>query len=179
MSTLRVNSIGSQDKSGSSSNYRFQTQFIINNADVGGTTINTTSFTEVDTNMRISITPSYIDSLLLIKYHFLFGGGNSTLVRHFKIRNVTTSTDVDLSHSAQGSKTNLHASHRNQDADENDVDMLTVEAAEVSGSTTARTYGLFFKIESGSDDSFFNHTVTDTAAVGYAKPMITIHEMSK
>ena len=37
MSTLRVNSIGSQDKSGSSSNYRFQTHFIINNADVGGT----------------------------------------------------------------------------------------------------------------------------------------------
>ena len=66
-----------------------------------------------------------------------------------------------------------------EDADENDVDMLTVEAAEVSGSTTARTYGLFFKIESGSDDSFFNHTVTDTAAVGYAKPMITIQEMSK
>ena len=179
MSTLRVNSIGSQDKSGSSSNYRFQTQFIINNDDVGGKSLNTTSWTEVATDMRISITPSYIDSLILIKYHFLFGGGNTTLVRHFKLQNVTTSTDVDLSHSAQGSRTNMHASHRNQDYDDNDVDMMTIEAAEISGSTTARTYGLFFKLESGSDDSYFNHTTTDTAAIGYAKPMITIQEMSK
>ena len=179
MSTLRVNSIGSQEKSTSSSIYRFQTQFIINNDNVGGKTLNTTSFQEVATDMRISITPSYSDSLILIKYHFLFGGSNSTLVRHFKIRNVTTSTDVDLGHSAQGSRTNMHASHRNQDYDANDVDMLTVEAAEISGSTTARTYGLFFKLESGSDDSYFNHTVTNTAAIAYVKPMITIKEMSK
>ena len=86
MSTLRVNSIGSQEKSTSSSIYRFQTQFIINNDNVGGKTLNTTSFQEVASDMRISITPSYIDSLILIKYHFLFGGSNSTLVRHFKIR---------------------------------------------------------------------------------------------
>tara|TARA_R100001443_G_scaffold2136_3_gene7247 strand:+ start:2683 stop:3222 length:540 start_codon:yes stop_codon:yes gene_type:complete len=179
MSTLRVNSIGSQEKPTSSSIYRFQTQFIINNDNVGGKTLNTTSFEEVASDMRISITPSYIDSLILIKYHFLFGGGNSTLVRHFKIRNVTTSTDVDLGHSAQGNRTNMHGSHRNQDADDNDVDMLTVEASEISGSTTERTYGLFFKLESGSDDSYFNHTTTDTASIGYVKPMITIQEMSK
>ena len=179
MSTLRVNSIGSQEKSTSSSIYRFQTQFIINNNSVGGKSFNSTSFTEVASDMRISITPSYTDSLILIRYHVLIGGNNSTLVRHLKIRNVTTSTDVDLSHSAEGSRTNMHGSHRNQDNDANDVDMITIEAAEISGSTTARTYSLFGKLESGSSDTFINHTTTNTAAIGYVKPMITIQEMSK
>ena len=154
-------------------------QTVVNNDDVGGKTFNTTTFAEIATDMRISITPLSASSLLLIRYQFLIGGGNSTLIRHFKIRNVTASADVDLGHDAEGSRINVHGSHRNQDADDNDVDMITIEAKEVSSSTNARTYTLFGKIESGSDDTYINHTTTNTAAIGYAKPMITIQEIKQ
>ena len=63
--------------------------------------------------------------------------------------------------------------------DDNDVDMITIEAKEVSSSTNARTYTLFGKLESGSDVTYLNHTTTDTASVGYAKPMITIQEIKQ
>ena len=154
-------------------------QTVVNNDDVGGKTYNTTTFAEVATDMRISITPLSASSLLIIRYQFLIGGSNSTLLRHFKIRNVTASADVDLGHDAEGSRINIHGSHRNQDADENDVDMIAVEAKEVSGSTNARTYTLFGKIESGSDVTYLNHTTTDTSSIGYAKPMITIQEIKQ
>ena len=154
-------------------------QTVVNNDNVGGKTYNTTSFTEIATDMRISITPLSASSLLLIRYQFLIGGSNSTLVRQFLIQNVTAGATVDLGHSAEGSRTNCHGSHRNQDADENDVDMITIEAKEVSGSTNARTYTLFGRIESGSDITYLNHTTTDTAAIAYVKPMITIQEIKQ
>ena len=154
-------------------------QTVINNDDVAGKSFNTTTFAEIATDMRIAITPLSASSLLLIRYQFLIGGGNSTLIRHFKIQNVTAGADVDLGHDAEGSRINIHGSHRNQDADDNDVDMITIEAKEVSGSTNARTYTLFGKLESGSDVTYLNHTTTDTAAVGYAKPMITIQEIKQ
>ena len=154
-------------------------QTVINNDDVAGKSFNTTTFTEVATDMRISITPLSASSLLLIRYQFLVGGNNSTLVRHFKIRNVTASADVDLGHDAEGNRLNMHGSHRNQDSDANDVDMMSVEAKEVSGSTNARTYTLFGKLESGSSDTFINHTTTNTSSIGYVKPMITIQEIKQ
>jgi len=154
-------------------------QTVVNNDDVAGKSFNTTTFTEIATDMRISITPLSASSLLLIRYQFLVGGSNSTLVRHFKIRNVTASADVDLGHDAEGSRLNMHGSHRNQDSDANDVDMMSVEAKEVSGSTNARTYTLFGKLESGSSVTYLNHTTTDTASIGYVKPMITIQEIKQ
>ena len=154
-------------------------QTVINNDDVAGKTFNTTTFTEIATDMRISITPLSASSILLIRYQFLIGGGNSTIVRQFLIQNVTAGATVDLGHSAEGSRTNCHGSHRNEDNDDNDVDMISIEAKEVSGSTNARTYTLFGRIASGSDDTYLNHTTTDNSAVAYAKPMITIQEIKQ
>ena len=73
----------------------------------------------------------------------------------------------------------MQGSHRNQDNDANDVDMISVEAKEVPGSTNARTYTLFGKLESGSSTTYINHTTTDTASIGYVKPMITIQEIKQ
>ena len=47
-------------------------QTVVNNDDVGGKTYNTTTFAEVATDMRISITPLSASSLLIIRYQFFY-----------------------------------------------------------------------------------------------------------
>ena len=143
-----------------------------------GSSINATSWTEILSSMRISITPKFSDSKLVITYHLLVGGNNSSLMRHYKIYNITSSADVDLSYT-NGNRTPMHASFRNQDYDVNDADMMTVQAVDTSGSTVARTYGLYMKIQSGSSNTYHNATTTDDAAVGSIKPMIFIEEIKQ
>ena len=141
-----------------------------------GSGINSTSWAEIRSDMRISITPKFDDSKLVITYHLLVGGNNSSLMRHYKIYNITSSADVNLGYT-NGSRTSMHASFRNQDYDANDADMMTIQAVETSSSTVARTYGLYMKIESGSSITYHNTTTTDSAAIGSVRPMIFIEEI--
>ena len=143
-----------------------------------GSSIDSTSWTEILSSMRISITPKFNNSKLVITYQLLVGGNNSTLVRHYKIYNITSSADVDLGYT-NGNRTPMHASFRNQDSDANDVDMMTIQAVDTSGSTVARTYGLYMKLESGSSNTYHNATTTNTAAIGSVKPMIFIEEIKQ
>ena len=56
----------------------------------------------------------------------------------------------------------------------------TITAQEVAGSTSARTYSLYCQNESGhSANLYHHHTTTDTAAIGYVKPMIIIKEIKQ
>ena len=143
-----------------------------------GSSINSTSWSEILSSMRISITPKFSDSKLVITYHLLVGGNNSTLMRHYKIYNVTSSADVDLSYT-NGNRTPMHGSFRNQDNDANDADMMTIQAVDTASTTVARTYGLYMKIESGSSATYHNATTTNSAAIGSIKPMIFIEEIKQ
>ena len=181
MSTLSVDTI--QGKTAAStvkmpSGYTLQT--IINNPDTGGSTHNVTSFTEVSSGMRTSITPKFANSLIFIQFNLLVGCNNGTTMRHWRIRDYTNNTDVDLSHDQESNRTNIHATARHRDHDANDADMMTITAQEVAGTTNARTYSLYCQNEAGhSANLYHHHTFTDTGAIGYIKPMIIIKEIAQ
>jgi len=155
-------------------------QTIINSPDTGASTHNVTSFTEVSSGMRTSITPKFSNSLIFIQFNLLVGCNNGTTMRHWKIRDYTNSTDVDLSHAQESNRTNMHATARHRDHDSNDADMMTITAHEVAGDTNTRQYSLYCKNEAGHDSNLYHHhTNTDTAAIGYIKPLIIIKEIAQ
>ena len=154
-------------------------QTIINNPDTGGSTLDVTTFTEVSSGMRTSITPKFSNSIIYIQFNLLVGCSNATTMRHWRILNFATSAAISIG-SAQGSRTSMHATARHRDHDANDADMMTITAQEVAGSTSARTYSLYCQNESGhSANLYHHHTTTDTAAIGYVKPMIIIQEIKQ
>ena len=179
MSTLQVDTIQGKTTAGTIAMPSGSLVQKVMKVDVyDGSGINATSWTEIRTDMRISITPKFDDSKLVITYHLLVGGNNSTLMRHYKIYNITSSADVDLSYT-NGSRTSMHASFRNEDNDANDADMMTIQAVDTSSSTVARTYGLYMKLESGSSITYHNATTTNSAAIGSVRPMIFIEEIKQ
>ena len=154
-------------------------QTVINNPDTGGSTLDVTTFTEVSSGMRTSITPKFSTSIIYIQFNLLVGCSNATTMRHWRILNFATSAAISIG-SAQGNRTSMHATARHRDHDANDADMMTITAQEVAGSTSARTYSLYCQNEPGhSANLYHHHTLTDTAAIGYVKPMIIIKEIKQ
>lgn len=180
MSTLSVDTIQGKTTAGTIAMPSGSVvQTIINSPDTGAGTHNVTSFTEVSSGMRTSITPKFSNSILFIQFNVLVGCNNGTTMRHWRITNYTTGSAVDLG-SSQSNRTSMHATARHRDHDANDADMMTITAQEVSGSTTVRTYSLYCQNEAGHDSNLYHHhTTTDTAAIGYIKPMVIIQEIKQ
>jgi hypothetical protein len=154
-------------------------QTIVNNPDTGGATFNVTTFTEVSSGMRTSITPKFANSIIYIQFNLLVGCNNGTTMRHWRILNYDTSAAIDIG-TTQSNRTSMHATARHRDHDANDADMMTITAREVAGNTNSRTYSLYCQNEAGhSSNLYHHHTATDTAAIGYIKPMIIIKEIAQ
>ena len=134
-----------------------------------------TSYTEVDTDLRVSITPKASDSTLIVSCNYLFGGNNESQMCQMKLYDITNSANVNTS--AAGSRTEANASVRYREHDANDGAMINLQAQTTSGSTVARTYGMYAKLESAATRYFFSNT-SNTAALGYAKPSITVMEVA-
>ena len=74
----------------------------VTNYNGGESTIDTFSmanntFTEIDTSMRTTITPRFSNSLIIIRFNFLFGGANSSSITNFRAIHSTdnfSSTEV-------------------------------------------------------------------------------------
>ena len=180
MSTLKVDTIQGKTTAGTIAMPSGSVvQTIINSPDTGGATFNVTTFTEVNSAMRTSITPKFSTSLIFIQFNLLVGCNNGTTMRHWRILNYDTSAGIDLG-STQSNRTSMHATARHRDHDANDADMMTITAQELAGSTSARTYSLYCQNEAGhSSNLYHHHTVTDTNAIGYVKPMVKIQEIKQ
>ena len=181
MSTLSVDTIQGKTTAGTIAMPSGSVvQTIINSPDTAAATHDVTSWTEVSSGMRTSITPKFTNSILFIQFNLLVGCNNGTTMRHWKIGAYTNTTDVDLGHSAESNRTNMHASARHRDHDANDADVMTITAQEVSGDLNARSYTLYCKNETGHSSALYHHhTTTDSAAIGYIKPMIIIQEIKQ
>jgi hypothetical protein len=138
--------------------------------------LGTTSWTEVSSSFRVSITPKFASSTLLIQCIFMFGGRNDSTLSHFKIYDITNSADVNL-HTGDGSRTPMHGSARHVDTDTNDVDQMVLGTTVSAGSTSARTYSLYSKNESGTNSKFFFGTNSDASAIGVARPTFVVYEI--
>tara|TARA_R110000822_G_scaffold259202_1_gene384345 strand:- start:248 stop:634 length:387 start_codon:yes stop_codon:yes gene_type:complete len=79
---------------------------------VGDVTLATASWTEPSNLLRISFTPKYATSTLIIECCFMNGGGNTNNVSHFKLYDITNSADIELSSS--GVRFGVHGSSRQE-----------------------------------------------------------------
>jgi hypothetical protein len=144
--------------------------------DPGLVTFTATSFTEVDTGLRLSITPKASDSTLVLYSVFLFDGNNESQMCHIKFYDITNTADVNLGANNNG-RTKSHATVRFREHDTNDSAQVPICTTVTSSTTTARTYGVYAKLESTATRYFFANPST-TVALGYAKPIFTIMEVA-
>ena len=144
-------------------------------ADTGLVSFTSTSFAEVDADLRVTITPKATDSTLIVTCNYLFGGNNGSQMTAMKLIDITNSTNVNTA--ALGSRQQCNTSVRDMSYDLNDAIQIQIQAQTSSGSTVARTYGMYAKLESAATRYFFANP-SDAGALGYAKPSITVMEVS-
>ena len=71
--------------------------------DTGLVSFTSTSYAEVDSDLRVAITPKASNSTLIVTCNFLFGGNNESQMCQMKLYDITNTTDVNTS--AAGSRT--------------------------------------------------------------------------
>jgi hypothetical protein len=135
------------------------------------------SYAEITTAYRTSITPKSTNSILLLEWVGLIGGANAANISTMKFYDVTNSADVGLSGISLGSRGIGHGSFRQQDNDSNDRDNIILRAAVSNTSTTARTYSIYHYSESGAT-KYFNATATDNNGCSYIKWHFIITEIA-
>ena len=142
--------------------------------DTGLISLTSTAFAEIDSDLRVTITPKASDSTLIVTCNYLFGGNNQTQMCQMKLMD-TAGNNVNTS--ALGSRIQCNSSVRDMSYDVNDAIQIQLQAQTTSGSTSARTYGLYAKLEAAATRYFFAN-FSNTGALGYAKPSITVMEVS-
>jgi|9_EtaG_2_1085328.scaffolds.fasta_scaffold56925_1 hypothetical protein len=148
---------------------------------VEGITKQSSSFVEVDTRMRIEITPKFSDSRLLISYNFLFGGNFSSAITTFRIHSSTdnfSSNSVVGSLNTEGSRNFGHASHRLVDSDFNDRHTTQLLFTTPASNTNARKYSLFASNESNVLN-YYHRTGTNNAGCSATPPTVYVMEIGQ
>lgn len=136
-----------------------------------------TSFSEISTDYRTSITPISSSSRLIIEWVGLVGGNNSANISTMRFWDVTNNASVGLSGFGLGNRSIGHGSFRQVNTDLNDRDNITLRAVVTSDSTSARTYTIQHFSESGVT-KYFNATGTDNSGCSYVKWHFTITEVA-
>ena len=141
--------------------------------------LNVTGWTEVSSTLRISITPTASDTILMVSYHFLYNSKGSTNLAHFKLYDYTNSSDPILTHgNNSGSRTVTNASQRNASGDLNNANMTEMRVFISSASTSARTYSLYHKSEDPATEKiFFGGGTTSNANIEITRPSAIVMEM--
>ena len=150
-------------------------QQVSNSPNTGLVSMGTSTWTEVHSGLRTTITPSYSNSIILIEVIFFFGGHDDGTISHFKLYNHTDSADINLD--TAGNRQGVHGSQRMVDTDANDVHMVNVIARTTASNTNARAYTLYHKNESSSNTKTFFAHESDTSALAYAKPVMIVTEI--
>ena len=136
--------------------------------------MSTASWTEVHSSLRVSITPKYANSVFIVEALFNFGGHYDSNITHFKIYDITNSSDINLD--TASNRQGVHGTARQHDNDLNDCDQMYVSVRTSYSNTNAITFGLYAKNESGtSAKNFFAHA-SDSSNLAYVKPILKVTE---
>ena len=133
------------------------------------------SWGEIDTDLRVAITPLFSNSIIEVECVFMFGGRFTSNITHFKLYDHTNSSDINLD--SAGSRSGAHGSVRHVDTDINDVDMVTIKARTTASNTNARTYAFYSQNESGTGNKNYFASESNSGDLVYVKPIITVTEI--
>ena len=151
----------------------------VSTVDTGFRSSGVDTFTEVSTAWRLSITPSAASSKLILSAQFCENrySGAAGSIYLAKFYDVTNSSDIFVGASL-GSRNPSTIAWRGSHSDDNDVDEHLLYAVIDASNTTARTYTIYYKSQSGSL-TFFNRSNTDISTYGWTAPFIfTIMEIA-
>lgn len=148
---------------------------LINTTDEGFYSSTATNYTEMTSNYRMSITPKYSNSIIVLEWAGLVGGNNSTNIKNIKFWNLTDGAEIKTYSNPTG-RTLAHASWRQVDADNNDRDNLIMKAYLNSWGTTARTFTVLFKTEGTA--GYMGATPTNNAGCTYVPTVMTVTEIA-
>ena len=139
------------------------------------------SFTEIDDSMRTTITPKFSDSLIVIRFNFLFGGNNSSNITNFRVihtDNNFSSSEVVSSLTTEGSRSFVHGSMRLNDFDLNDRHTTEICCRHLPGNTTARSYTLQQFTES-TGTKYFHGSGTNNSGCSSQPFTVTLMEIGR
>ena len=136
------------------------------------------TYAEISTAYRTSITPISDNSILILEWVGLIGGNYSGNISTMKFYDVTNSAEVGLSGLSSGSRGIGHGSFRQVDGDANDRDNIILRAVVTNSSKTARTYSIYHYSEGGVT-KYFNATATDNNGCSYVKWHFIITEIAQ
>ncbi len=136
--------------------------------------LNVTTFTEPDTSYRISITPKYANSIILVEYSFsinTFMSSHNTIFHMQLIRDIGGSeTPVGVGPAHGNRDQTTYVSRPNNGYDTNDLQNVYMVAKD-EGLTpgTKYTYGFKFRRETaGNGTCYFNYSYGDSSVYGFS-----------
>lgn len=140
---------------------------------------NSESWTEISSIWRITFTPKYANSKIILKAK-LPVNTTTAEIYHFKFYDITNTTDIGVG-PASGGRTACTVAYRGPALDANDAGTVFMDAVITNTTTTARTYGIYFKKESyGSAAIYFNYSVSTAGDFSWDAPMLfTITEIAQ
>ncbi|MFI5220821.1 MAG: beta strand repeat-containing protein [Bacteroidia bacterium] len=147
--------------------------------------LNTTTFTEVDTNYRISIVPKFANSIFLIEYSFSINTSmqNNTVFQMQLVRDIGVTDSLIGAGPANGNRNRTsYVSRPNNGYDSNDMQnvyMVAKDAGLTPGTTY--TYGFKYRRETGgSGTCYFNYSNLNDAVFGFSGVMtMKINEIAQ
>lgn len=142
-----------------------------------------TSFVELSSDYRVSITPRFNNSRMIITYHLpinSYGPDMATIV-HFKPFKRIGGTNSDVTgfggsfNGNLGNRTSTMGAKRYAATDQNDADVVSLVTYDDVSSTDTVEYGFFWKRETGgTSTNYFAHSFNNAASYGWMAPVTII-----
>lgn len=124
-----------------------------------------TTWEELNTNYRVTITPTSTDNYVMLEAWIPYSGAGTTRVWQFYFYDVTGSAGVDLGN-ALGSRQQALLGWRGEHADSNDCGTLHLKQIVQAPRTTATTYTVYARCEN-SQTIYLNYSVGDSSVYGF------------
>lgn len=147
-----------------------------------------TSYVELNSDFRVSITPRISTSRIYINFDFSVNSTGPDLgtIVHFRIFKLIGSTysypssDGGTFGGNIGNRNSTTAALRYCATDTNDVGIIRLSGWDDHGTTSQIQYGFYFKRETGGvSTNYFNHSSGNASAYGWMAPMnITAMEIA-
>ena len=146
-----------------------------------GTRVSTThsGWQEPSTAYRVTITPVFANSMIIVKYHIPFNQNSAsnilTVLRAFRSVGGTKSYALTSAGSSNGSRNVVAggAFRPGNGYDLNDQNIESIQAVDFPGTTSAVTYG-FESAPEGGNTTSWGYTAGDNSSWGYDSDIVII-----
>ena len=138
--------------------------------------LNTTTFTEANSSYRVSITPQYANSLILVEYNFSVNASmaTNTIFQMQLVRGPgSTNTPVGVGPTSGSRNRTSFVGRPGNGYDTNDMNQIHMRAIDTGFTAGVPvTYGFLYRRETGgSGTTYFNYSAGDTSSYGFSGVM--------